>query len=174
MYKIFEFIINKMNNNNNQYIFEICGSYRREKITSNDIDILISNKNNYSNINHLNYFVELLKQPIKLNNNQPLLIDDLTSKNYKTKYMGFIKYKDNLIRRLDIRYVSWDSYYTALLYFTGSAEFNQKIRKNAHELGYKLSEYNLIKIDTNTKININSENDIFNILNINYISPKFR
>jgi len=107
-------IIDKMNkkyklNESNKYIFEICGSFRREKPTSGDIDVLISKINTMSDsdddINHLERFVKRLKKPIKSNNNQPLLTDDITDKNYETKYMGFAKYKNNPFRRIDIRYV---------------------------------------------------------------------
>ena len=41
----------------------------------------------------------------KFNNGKPLLIDDMTDKNIVTKYMGFCKYKNNPVRRIDIRYV---------------------------------------------------------------------
>ena len=213
-YKLFNIIINNFNNkykldDNNRYIFEICGSYRRGKESSNDIDILISKlntTNNYyndSNNNNTdtntnsdtnsytdtdsnndnskksnNYYLKLLinelKLPIKNNNNKSLLVDDITDKNIKTKYMGFCKYKDNPIRRIDIRFVPYNSYFTALLYFTGSKEFNTKIRIKANELGYKLSEYNLIKKDTNKKIKINSEYNIFKKLKMEYLTPDLR
>ena len=88
--------------------------------------------------------------------------------------MGFSKYKDNLTRRVDIRYVSWDVYYSALLYFTGSAELNQKMRQIAKKMGYKLSEYGLTKISDNSHIEITSEKDIFNFLNMDYLKPNER
>ena len=175
--KILDNIIKKYNKyleENNKFVLEICGSYRREKLTSGDIDVLISKQNNDTEINYLLMFVKELKKPLKLNNNKPLITDDLTDKKYDTKYMGFIKYKDNQFRRIDIRYVNWESYYTALLYFTGSAEHNQKIRKIAQSLGYKLSEYNLIRLSDNKNILINSEEDIFKILKLNYVEPKNR
>ena len=172
-------IINDMNkqyylNNTNKYIFKICGSYRRKKPTSGDIDILITKYESNTNINHLKIFIDKLKQPITNNNNKSLIIDDITDKNYTTKYMGFCKYKNNLIRRIDIRFVPYKYYHSALLYFTGSAEFNKKLRLHAKKLGYKLSEYGLYTIKDNKKIKINSEKDIFNILNIDYIKPKYR
>jgi DNA polymerase beta len=219
-YKIFTIFINNFNkkyklDDNNKYIFEICGSYRREKESSNDIDILISKLNTTHNwyilnsdyesdksdkidtdnesdksdnetdnetdnkpdnkiFYYLKEIIDELKLPIKMNNNNSLLVDDITDKNIKTKYMGFCKYKDNPIRRIDIRFVPYNSYFTALLYFTGSKEFNTKIRIKANELGYKLSEYNLINKNNNKKIKINSEYDIFKKLKIEYLHPHLR
>lgn len=180
VYKIIESIINKMNkkiDDENKYIFEICGSYRRESPTCGDIDVLISKLNtnidSKDDINHLENFVKLLKNPIKTNSNQPLIIDDITDKHYETKYMGFSKYKDNPYRRIDIRYVPHDVYYSALLYFTGSAKLNINMRKIAEKMGLKLSEYGLTKED-GTKIPINSEYDVFKILKIEYLTPRLR
>ena len=182
VYILLESIVEKMNkkykyNDDEKYIFEICGSYRRELPTSGDIDILFSKLNtklsDKDKINHLEEFVKMLKEPIKKNNNQPLLIDDITDKHYETKYMGFAKYKDNPYRRIDIRYVPHDVYYSALLYFTGSATLNVNMRKIAEKMGLKLSEYGLTKED-GTKILIESEYDIFKKLQLEYLAPILR
>ena len=181
VYKILTKVINTVNKENkltedNKYIFEVCGSYRREKTTSGDIDVLISklgtlekNKDSTS----LELFVNKLKENIKTNDDKPLLIDDITDKNFETKYMGFAKYKDNHVRRIDIRYVAYDSYYSALLYFTGSAELNKKMRNIAKSKGLKLSEYGLFKTD-GTKLIIKSEEDFFKELDLDYIPPNRR
>ena len=124
-------------------------------------------------VNHLERFIKRLKKPIKSNDNQPLLVDDITDKNYKTKYMGFAKYKDNHFRRIDIRYVDHDVYPSTMLYFTGSADLNLKMRKIAKTMKLKLSEYGLTKED-GTKIKIESEYDVFKILKIEYLAPRLR
>ncbi len=144
-------------------IVTISGSYRREKPFSNDIDILLSHSKNY-----IHKFVETLKK-IKF------IIDDLTPE-YDVKYMGYCKYKDNPVRRIDIKYVPIESYYTALVHFTGSLYFNTQIRELAKHLGYKLNEYGLyqIKDDKLIKLEIKSEKDIFDILGLEYIEPKLR
>ena len=106
IYKVISKIVNKINekyglNDKNKYIFEICGYYRREKPTSNDIDVLLTKLGDFEtldNENHLKMFVNKMKK-------KNLLVDDITDKNIETKYMGFIKYKDNPVRRIDIRYV---------------------------------------------------------------------
>ena len=182
VYELLQTVINKMNKHykldeTNKYIFEICGSYRREKDKSGDIDVLVSKLNTFENsedTNHLERFVKRLKKNLKLNNNAPLLIDDMTDKNYETKYMGFAKYKDNFVRRIDIRFIPYDSYYSALLYFTGSADLNKKMRHIAKTMGYKLSEYGLTKISDNQRLSIKSEEDVFKILKMEYLSPKLR
>jgi DNA polymerase/3'-5' exonuclease PolX len=178
--KLIGSIIKKMNkgiDDDEKYIYEICGSYRRESPTSGDIDVLVSKLGSKTDdkhdINHLEKFVKLLKKPIKINNEQPLLIDDITDKHYETKYMGFAKYKDNPFRRIDIRYVPYDVYFSALLYFTGSATLNINMRKIAEKMGLKLSEYGLTKED-GTKLPVESEYDIFKILKIEYLVPRLR
>ena len=171
--KLIKKIIDTLNKKN-KYIFEICGSYRREKPVSGDIDILISkiDDNIPSETNHLKLIIDMLKQPLKNNNNMPLLVDNMTD-NFETKYMGFAKYKDSKVRRIDIRFVPYDSYYSALLYFTGSADLNKRMRKIAKQKNLKLSEYGLTKKD-GTKLPINSEYDVFKILEMQYLQPSER
>jgi len=165
-------------NESNHYVFEICGSYRREKTTSGDIDILVSKigtkMENLDDVNHLDRLIKQLKNPIKSNDNHPLLVDDITDKKYETKYMGFSKYKDNPFRRIDIRFVAYEVFPTAMLYFTGSAKLNQDMRKLAKKMGYKLSEYGLTKISDNSKVHIDSEYDVFKFLKIEYLPPRLR
>ena len=182
VYKILTKIIDKMNKENklddtNKYIFQICGSYRRERPTSGDIDVLVSKLGTKDNSNdtttHLENFINKLKLPIKTNGDKPLLVDDITDKNFETKYMGFAKYKENAIRRIDVRYVPYESFYSALLYFTGSADLNKKMRMIAKNMELKLSEYGLFKAD-GTKLKIKSEEDFFKHLGLDYIEPKFR
>lgn len=182
LYKMFSKIINKMNkeaklDKDNQYIFEVCGSYRREKPTSGDIDVLISklgtSEKTKDTINNIEVFINKLKENIKTNEDKPLLVDDITDKNFETKYMGFCKYKENPVRRIDVRYVTYDSFFSALLYFTGSADLNKKMRNIAKSKELKLSEYGLFKKD-GTKLKIKSEEDFFKVLDMDFIPPKFR
>ena len=65
-----------------------------------------------------------------------------------------------------------ESYYTALVYFTGSKEFNINMRQKAKKMGYILNRYGLYK--NNKKIPINSEKELFEKLKIKFILPKDR
>jgi DNA polymerase/3'-5' exonuclease PolX len=156
----------------------ICGSYRRKKETSGDIDILITHNKikTDKNLNKTDY----LKQLINILTHNKFLVDNLTY-NGNTKYMGLCKYLDNPPRRIDIRFIPLSSYPTSLLYFTGSGEFNKNMRTYAIKHKYKLNEYELSKIviDNETEIktkikNINSEEDIFKELNLKYVGPQNR
>ena len=177
IYKIFSEIFKKLDkklDDDEKYIFEFCGSYRREKPTSGDIDILISKNGTLDdNINYLEKIVALLKKPIKKNNDKPLLIDDMTDKNYQTKYMGFGQYKDNPPRRIDIRFIPIESWYSAIVYFTGSAELNKKMRNIAKSKNLKLSEYGIFK-KNGDPLEINSERDVFDLLGMEYLLPRLR
>ena len=154
----------------------IAGSYRRKKLISNDIDILLSHpkiktkKDIKKYPNYLVKFVTLLK-------NKGFIVDDMTYDKYETKYMGFCRLNKRYpIRRIDIRYVPDKSYYTSLVYFTGSRAFNIKLRNIAISLGYKLNEYGLYK-KTNgeyKKIKIKSEKELFNMLGLEYVPPEYR
>ena len=178
--KFFQHLIKKINKtlgltDKNKYIVEICGSYRREKITSNDIDVLITKvgtSKDDKKVNHLEVIVNKLKSNLKDNDNKPLLVDSMTDKKIKTKYMGFSKLKDNYVRRIDIRFITSDSYYSALLYFTGSGDLNKKMRQIAKDKGYKLSEYGLF--DKNGMVHVSSERDIFKKLSMEYLPPRLR
>jgi len=183
IYKLIESVVASVNkkyklNNDNKYIFEICGSYRREKPFSNDIDILLSklgdtNTEFINEENNLKLFVNKLKSNIRSNNNKPLLLDDITDKNIETKYMGFGRYKDEPIRRIDIRYVNFNHFYYALLYFTGSSDLNKKMRELAKSKGLKLSEYGLVD-SKNKNYHAKSERDIFKKLGLEYLPPILR
>jgi DNA polymerase/3'-5' exonuclease PolX len=170
--QIKEYIINLIKEYYPEYIITFCGSYRRGKYKSNDIDILITNKKDNKK-NNLKIIIEILRD-------KKFLVDDLTDRSPITKYMGFCKYKNNPIRRIDIRYMPYENYYTALLYFTGSDDLNKKMRYIARKMNYKLNEYGIYKIEIKNdkmvekKIKVESEKDIFDILKIEYLKPEQR
>jgi DNA polymerase/3'-5' exonuclease PolX len=151
----------------------ICGSYRRNLPISSDIDILLSNLNIIT-MDDIVLNNHILKSYVEYLHKKNLLVDDLTDSNIKTKYMGFGKYgKNNIIRRVDIRFIPMISYFPALLYFTGSYELNQQMRLQAKKLGYKLNEYGLY--DKNEQMIITlSEQEIFQKLEMKYLSPNER
>jgi DNA polymerase beta len=155
-----------------QLFVTICGSYRRQNRTSGDIDLImvhphVKTLNDVKKINYIEIYVGVLKQ-------KGIIIDSLTSDDVYTKYMGICKLgKDYPLRRIDIRYMPYESYYSAILYFTGAKDFNRKMRHIADDMGYTLNEYGLFD-ENNHPFVINSEKDIFDILSMEYLTPDKR
>jgi len=158
-YKSFSKILKSINKD---LFFEFCGSFRRKCKTCGDIDILISHKYNH---NYLENVIDLLTQ-------KKYLIDHLTSAKGGKKYMGVLML--DFPCRIDIRFVYNEEFYTSLLYFTGSKNFNIQLRKKALSLGYTLNEYHLKNNNTNDCFVINSEKDIFDYLELIYVKPSNR
>jgi DNA polymerase beta len=105
----------------------ICGSYRRGCESSGDIDLLISGNEKFELIDFVKFLTE-----------RGLITDHLTEKG-TTKFMGVCE--DGY--RLDIRFIPKESFGAALMYFTGSKEFNTMVRTEALKQGYTLEEYGL-------------------------------
>ena len=142
------------------FTFNICGSYRRQKETSGDIDILILEEK------------KTLKDIVKILTEHKFIIDNLTDDG-KTKYMGICKTPKSHAMRIDIRLIPKKSYPFALLYFTGSKKTNTYMRNIAIKAGYKLSEYGLYDKNNNS-ILLDTEKDIFEFLHLPYLSPDKR
>ena len=142
--------------------YTITGSYRRGAKSSGDIDILLTGSKN----------------------NMPQLIDELKSLNILAEHFSYgakkwmgIGILDKLPRRVDIMYTPRSTYAFALLYFTGSQEFNEQMRGYARKKGYTLNEHRIENLDSKeTKLNktFEKEEDIFNFLEIPYIIPENR
>ena len=160
-------------------IMSINGSYRRGLPTSGDIDLMITSKT---------------EDPSKL---RKLLIKELTKQGIiqatmasgKKKFMGVVKLVSEgytKARHLDIIDTDPTHFPFAVLYFTGSGGFNSKMRGEALKLGYSMNEYCLS--DKNTKVPISKdvikskigkesfecEEDIFEFLEMDYVSPPNR
>ena len=148
-----------------------CGSYRRQKEISGDVDFIIihhdyKTEKDKIEVNYLDVVVNKLIE-------KEFIIDSLTKTDVKTKYMGIFKWKNSKQRRIDIRIFPLESYYSAILYFTGSKDFNRQMRLNAIAHDYTLNEYGLF--DENKKmLKVNSEKDIFDLLGMEYITPDKR
>ncbi len=176
-----EYILNLMLTIDVKLFGTICGSYRRLKPTSGDIDLIIIHQDykTLSKPTKINYLDIIVKKLISDN----IIIESLTRTDVKTKYMGIFQWKSGNpskinnskinLRRIDIRFIPLESYYSAILYFTGSKNFNTNMRLNAIAHDYTLNEYGLFD-DKNKMFKVNSEKDIFDLLGMEYITPDKR
>jgi len=135
---------------------EVAGSVRRKKDTIKDIDILVTSKKPSV----------VMKEFIRLD----LVKEVLAHGETKSSVIS----TDNM--QVDLRVVSHDSFGSALLYFTGSKEFNVRLRQLAIKLGYKLNEYGvfLVKGAKEKKLAGKTEEEIFSLFKMAYIAPELR
>ena len=160
-------------------IMSINGSYRRGLPTSGDIDLMITSKTEDPSKLRKTLIKELTKEGII----------QATMASGKKKFMGVVKLTSegyNKARHLDIIDSDPKHFPFAVLYFTGSGGFNSKMRGEALKLGYSMNEFCLS--DKNTKVPISSdviqskigkdefesEEDIFQFLEMNYVKPQDR
>lgn len=139
----------------------LVGSYRRGVPYCGDIDImLVSNKEN-AIADYINY---LSRKMVIIVYNKGL---------QRTSFL--IKIGDNFYKA-DVFRASRIEKYTALVYSTGSREFNIKLRAHAKKLGYLLNQSGLFlkKGDSFIRKKISSEKDLFDKLGVKYIPPESR
>ena len=133
---------------------DIAGSLRRKKETIGDLDILTSSK--FPN--------EVMDYFVKYSNVKQVLLKGST----KTSVL----LNDGI--QIDLRVVKKESYGSALQYFTGSKEHNVKMRSIAIKKGFKLNEYGLFDKKTDEYLVGNTEEEIYNTLDLSYIEPELR
>ena len=76
--------------------------------------------------------------------------------------------------QVDVRLLPRSSYGAALQYFTGSKMHNVALRQRAIKRGLTLSEYALLRLEDNKIIASESEEAIYNALDLDYIPPELR
>lgn len=166
----------------------LCGSYRRGRAVSGDIDVMIYHPD-VKFVREIYKLEELGIKPylqlfIELLNKEEFLLDYLSWD--KMKYMGFCKSWDNFIhpttgsrvaRRIDILWIPYNSLPAATLYFTGPQQLNEEMRLRAKRRNMTLNEHGLFIVDSKQNrfaIPVNSEKDIFDELDMKYLTPTER
>ncbi len=133
---------------------QIAGSYRRGSKTVGDMDILVTG----------NVDPKMAEAKITTHFKKMTLLGSGSTK------ISFVIFPNNL--QVDVRFVPEESYGAALLYFTGSKEFNIKMRKKAIEMGYMLNEYGLHH--KGEIIAGDTEEGVFKELEMEFVKPEER
>ncbi|CAI2181940.1 6884_t:CDS:2, partial [Funneliformis geosporum] len=165
-----------------RYLAETCGSFRRGAEFSESLNIVISHpdlKDDNATENNDNF----LKKLIYDLTNQGFCTDSFLMEPYKYLAICRIpplnpKARPYLRRKIEMRAVSYERYWLTILAKTGDQTFYKSLQKRAHERGFKLSDTILAPIEQNNVVGkplkVNSEDDIFRILNTKYLAPKDR
>ncbi len=138
---------------------ELCGSLRRRRETTKDIDILISSDNPKP---IMDAFVQLPEVHQVTNHGET-----------KSSIVALLRSgESSIFLNADLRVVSEEAFPFALHHFTGSKEHNIRMRSRAIEMGLSLSEYSLA--GKSKSIQCKTETDIFAALGLDYIPPELR
>jgi DNA polymerase (family 10) len=138
---------------------ELCGSLRRRKETSKDIDILISSDNPRP---IMEAFVSL-----------PEVVRVTGHGETKSSVVAALQFGSKTITLpADLRIVTDDVFPFALHHFTGSKEHNIRMRSLAQAREWSLSEYGLAT--ATGIIPCQTEQDIFQAFDMEYIPPELR
>ncbi len=76
--------------------------------------------------------------------------------------------------QVDVRLLPAASYGAALQYFTGSKAHNVALRQRALKMGYTLSEWSLARLDDNSVVAAETEEEIYAALGMDWIPPELR
>jgi len=146
----------------NSYKLVVAGSYLRKKAFSGDIDIIITTKR------------FTLKQIIDVLQKWKVITDILSMRQEKFMGVGHCPNGKEPHFRIDIEFLPENEFAFGLLYFTGSKDFNKEMRWHAKKMGYTLNQHGLINNDTGEYVRADTEEEIFEILELEYVSPKNR
>jgi DNA polymerase beta len=149
----------------------IVGSYRRGAESSGDIDVLLTLPDELTTEEQGELFVEM----VSLFKEADYIVDTLSSG--PTKFLGYCRIdEEHPVRRLDLLMIPQSEYACAILYFTGSQQFNVAFRAYALEKGYTLNEHRLqaTKAGVPEVPPFRTEKDIFDFLGLAYVKPTLR
>jgi DNA polymerase/3'-5' exonuclease PolX len=140
----------------------LVGSYRRNKPFSRDIDILFK-----QTTNTIDKFIKYLEK--KFNN-----IWIYANGDDKVSFI-FCPHSDTNIKyKADIFISSENTFYSNLLYTTGSKNHNIKMRAKARKMGYLLNQNGIFKNGKKINKPQDKEEELFKILDMPYVEPHER
>ncbi len=154
---------------------EIAGSYRREKETVGDIDILVvtgSAQKVSDAIAGLPFVRDVVAHGEKKLSFDVMLTMQRSRDEDRGAGASIPKSTLRPALRVDVRFVKKDQWGSALLYFTGDKDHNIALRKIAIGKGWKLSEYGLFEGES--VIASKEEKEIYEKLGLSWIEPRER
>ncbi|EUC66290.1 finger of DNA polymerase lambda domain protein [Rhizoctonia solani AG-3 Rhs1AP] len=167
--------------------YTICGGYRRGKPYSNDIDIIFTHQQTGLERHLCTKLVEHLKEigmvTHVLNHSAYTSNHEGThGHQHKTracmdvldKALVILKPKDSLHRRVDLIFAPYSVYWTAIVGWTGSKQFERDLRIHAKQQGLKFDSGGITRLRDSKPIVAYSEEEVFSKLGLKYVEPAFR
>jgi DNA polymerase/3'-5' exonuclease PolX len=151
----------------------IVGSYRRGAAESGDIDVLMTLPDSMPAKEQKVLFAAVVEQMKKRN----YIIDTLAQGD--KKFLGYVRAGEGMrARRLDLLMTPQKEFAYAILYFTGSANFNIAFRAYVLAKGYTINEHRMTPAKGHESLPepppMKTERDIFQWLGLKYVAPDKR
>jgi DNA polymerase beta len=162
------FILNALDS---RFTGVVVGSYRRGAESSGDIDVLLMLPDTMSKKDQ----GELFKDTIEMLKETNYIVDSLAEG--PKKFLGYVRLnEESKVRRLDLLMTPREEFAYAILYFTGSQNFNVAFRRYAQEQGYTINEHIMkpVKEGIEDAPRMDEEKDIFDYLGLQYVEPEKR
>lgn len=149
----------------------LCGSYRRGAQTCSDVDLLLAWKEGANALSPGATVQKLVERLCE----DGFLLDHFNKKNNHSIFLGICKLPGpgHSARRIDIKVWPREAFATALLHFTGSADFNRRLRLHAKRHGLKLSDLGLRNSQGNL-LTFKTERQVFEALGVEWVPPEQR
>ncbi|CAO3597436.1 unnamed protein product [Absidia cylindrospora] len=173
--------------------YTVCGSYRRGKPSSGDIDILVTHPDEkvtkkllgglVDHLQSLGYIQDILSQSgrmtghVDTNESGDSHGEDSDDNKYSNQNRQalcvWLSKGCSINRRLDLIVVPWCDYPVAILGWTGSRYFERSLRLRAkQQKKLKVTSHGIFR--KGEKLQVNSEQHAFEILGLPYIDPSDR
>ncbi|GAA5870775.1 hypothetical protein JCM8547_001705 [Rhodosporidiobolus lusitaniae] len=179
----------------------ICGGYRRGKLQSNDVDLLITfphqdgkEKGILRRLCHRLECKGLIPPHGILSFSEPATLrstrENKKASSFDSLDKALIVFKHpsssstsssssttrprDIYRRVDLIVARWPSFGAAVVGWSGSTQFERDLRKHAERMGLKFDSGGLRVRGTHEVIPTVMEQDVFRALKLKYIPPEFR
>ena len=133
---------------------EFAGSYRRCRDTVGDLDILVDSSASAKVMDHLEAFPRAEKVLLRGETKISLNLDN-----------GL---------QVDLRVVESQSFGAALQYFTGSKDHNVVVRGRAKQMGLKVNEWGVFRVEDDVYVAGTSEEEVYAALDLPWFPPELR
>ncbi|KAF9512922.1 hypothetical protein BS47DRAFT_1344864 [Hydnum rufescens UP504] len=169
----------------------MCGGYRRGKEYSNDVDIvfsrpgidpkqdrgmcqaLVTRLQEAGLVTHVMLLSSFTSQhsPFSRFSTSSQGIDTLDTALTVFKFHG----EGRVHRRLDLIFAPWNVYWTAVVGWTGSTQFERDLRIWAkQERGMKFDCSGITRVHNSEQVFVHSEEEVFQVLGLPWIDPTMR
>jgi DNA polymerase (family 10) len=131
----------------------VAGSYRRGRDTVGDLDILVATRAPREVLVTFSALPQVSEVLARGDTKSSVMVDGL---------------------QVDCRAVAPDQFGAAWQYFTGSQNHNIRLRGIALRLGLLLNEYGVFRVDDNTRVAGQTEEDVYAAIGLRWIPPELR